>query len=577
MGNNARLRQLAIAAVLFFVVPPAAGAADVKPGVLSGGTFTPQVPPAAQFGPESGRECARSAILSDLERTAADSARKNQLAVAEKDPQLCAVATTFLGWKEQGAVPASVAGPVAQYLGVAARPEVQVASFDSGAADDVVPALLQTLGNFMANASQPRFGLAVEKTRARGTSGGRSAEERKETARVVLVLLDSAVSFQPFPRKLELGAGATVAGELRGDWTSVKVLVSDELGKLGTPEQPPGKAFKAEVKCEDKPGGRVTLEVRGESAAGTRTLSTVAIQCGGELPTSFPTARAAWPRDLPAQERKMEEAVNAERAVVGLPPLEADQALAGVARKVAEELREAVAAGRAPQADTGGLLQEAGLASPVLLQNPGEAVSAEEAQARFALSPSTRQSILSTEVNHMGVGVASSKDAMGRNTVLVVQLFTRVLAPVDVAQAKQDFYAAVQKKREEAKAPAATVDPAIDRIMQKYAESMASAGGKLPSDMADEITHPLRAPYKAINMIEGAKGSIEDFLKESTVTWDGNAMGVGIAQGTHPVLGKNALFVAFVVATPRGAEGAKATPAAAKPRPKSGGAKPKTK
>ena len=266
----------------------------------------------------------------------------------------------------------------------------------------------------------------------------------------------------------------------------------------------------------------------------------------------------------------MAEAVNAERAVVGLPALEADEALAGVARKVAEQLRDAVAAGRAPQVDTGGLLKEAGLATPVLLQNPGEAPSAEEAQARFALSPSTRQNILSTEVNRLGVGLASSKDAAGRPAVLAVQLFTRLLPAVDVAQVKKDFYAEVQKKREEAKAPAAAVDPAIDRVMQKYAESMASAGGKLPDDMANEITHPLRTPYKAINMIEGAKGSIQDFLKESTVTWDGSAMGVGIAQGTHPVLGKNALFIAFVVATPRGAEGgAKAAPAAAsKPKPK---------
>ncbi len=414
----------------------------------------------------------------------------------------------------------------------------------------------------MTNAGSPRFGLVMELKRTG------SARERKEKARVSLAMLDMPVMFQPFPRKLEPGASATVAGEVRGDWTTVKVFVSDEMGKLDAPEQPPGKTFKGELKCEDKPGGRTTMEIRGEGAAGTRTLATIAIQCGGDIPTTFPIAKAVWSRDLTAQEQKMGEAVNAERAAIGLPALEADPALAGAARKVAEQLRDAVAAGRAPQVDTAAVLKEAGVSTPVLLQNPGEAARAEDAEEQFALSPSTRQNMLSAEVNRMGMGLAESKDPLGRPAVVAIQLFTKLLPPVDVAQARKDFYAAVDKKREEAKAPAAHVDPTIERIMQKYAEAMAGAGGKLPNDMADEITHPLRAPYKAINMVEGAKGSIDDFLKDTTVTWDGSAMGVGIAQGNHPVLGKNALFIAFVVATPRGAEGGKAAPAAGKAKPK---------
>lgn len=566
MPTALRPHRLAAALLLAALLGSGARAYDPGkrvPGTVAGGAFTPQLPASAQLGTDPAVQCPRSTVLTDLEKKLGDLAAQRKLPLAEKDGQLCELADTFLGWKDDGQVPPQLAAAVAQHLGLPFRPEVRLASFDTSDPATITPALLDALAGLMSSATSPRFGLVMDLKRTG------SVRERKEKARVALAMLDAPVSFRPFPRKLEPGASATVAGEVRGDWTSVKVLVSDELGKLATPEQPPGKAFQAELKCQDKAGGRATAEIRGESAAGERTLATIAIQCGGDLPTSFPLARAAWPTDTAGQEQKMAEAVNAERTAVGLPALEADEALAGVARKVAEQLRDAVAAGRAPQVDTGGLLKEAGLATPVLLQNPGEAPSAEEAQTRFALSPSTRQNILSTEVNRLGVGLASSKDAAGRPAVLAVQLFTRLLPAVDVAQVKKEFYAEVQKKREEAKAPSAAVDPAIDRVMQKYAESMAGAGGKLPDDMANEITHPLRAPYKAINMIEGAKGSIQDFLKESTVTWDGSAMGVGIAQGTHPVLGKNALFIAFVVATPRGAEGgAKSAPAASKPRPK---------
>ncbi len=566
-------RQAAAFALIAALASGAQAAEAIKPGVIANGTLTPQAAPAAQLGPATAWECPRSAILSDLEKQAADLAKKRQLPPPQKDGQLCAVAGTFISWKE-GQVPPSLAGPVAQHLGLVARPEVQVATFESGAPADVVPGLLQALAGFMANAKQPRYGLVVEKVRVRGASGSRAAEERKETAKVALVMLDAQVLFQPFPRRLEAGASAFVAGEAVGDWSSTKVTVSDELGAISTPEQAPGKAFKAEVKCGQKPG-QATMEIRGEAAAGGRTLATVAIQCGGDLPRSYPLARQPWPADAAGQEQKMAEVINAERTALGLPALDYDPALAGVARTVAEQLRDALAEGRAPSVDTGGLLKDAGLASPVLLQNPGEAPTAEEAQARFSLSPSTRQNLYSAEVNHMGIGLATAGEPGGRTSVVVIQLFTKSLPPMDVAQVKQELYAEVQKKREEFKAPEAKVDPQIDQVMQQYAEAMAAAGGKLSDEQANELTHALRAPFKSINMIEGSKASVADFLKDSTVTWDGEALGAGVAQGTHPVLGKNALFFAFVVATPRPPEkppaAAKSTPvipkAAAKPAP----------
>jgi hypothetical protein len=165
-------------------------------------------------------------------------------------------------------------------------------------------------------------------------------------------------------------------------------------------------------------------------------------------------------------------------------------------------------------------------------------------------------------------------DANGRATVLVTQLFTRVLAPLDVAAAKADVYAQVEKLRAEAKAPVAAQDPRIDKVAQAYADALAHAGGKLSDDKASDLTQPLKGPFKSINMIEGAKASVAEFLKDSTVTWDGSALGVGVSQGTHPVLGKNAVYLTLIVATPRGDEKAggakgtvtpKATPKPAKP------------
>ena len=566
MVHTQRIPRLAAAVVLAASVltVPAAQAADAKPGAVVNGAFAPQSPGATQFGPDKSRECPRNPILVELERQLPVVAEQNKLPVAQKDGQLCAVAVTFLGWKDTGAIPGGVAEGVAKHLGVPARPGVQVAQFASSAPEDVVPALLQTLANFMANSGQPRYGLAVEAKRARGTS--RAAEERKESARVVLVLLDEPIAFQPFPRKLAQGASGTVAGELLGEWQNPKLLVSDATGKLSTPEQAAGKAFKAAVACGDKPG-RIQVEIRGEIPAGSRTLASVPILCGGELATTFPLAGEEWPKDTAAQEQKLAEAVNAERTAAGLPPLEWDPALAGVAREVSQKLKEAITAGRAPEVDTGALLKQADLSSPVVLQNPAEAASAEEAAARFTASPTNRQNIFSAEVNHLGVGIVPNADASGRNTVLVTELFTRVLPAIDVVKTKAEVYAEVEKLRAEAKAPAAALDPRIDKVAQAYADALAKAGGKLSDDRAGELTQPLKGPYKSINMIEGAKASVADFLKDSTVTWDGSAIGIGLAQGNHPLLGKNTVYLTLIVATLRGEEKGGKAPAKAPAKP----------
>ncbi|HET6411003.1 MAG TPA: hypothetical protein VFG53_03005 [Anaeromyxobacter sp.] len=64
-------------------------------------------------------------------------------------------------------------------------------------------------------------------------------------------------------------------------------------------------------------------------------------------------------------------------------------------------------------------------------------------------------------------------------------------------------------------------------------------------DEASEITRGIRIAYKGIDLIDGAKANPLDFAEDQTALSPCTTMGLGMTQGDHPVLGKNAVYVTF--------------------------------
>src|SRR5262249_57594729 len=93
---------------------------------------------------------------------------------------------------------------------------------------------------------------------------------------------------------------------------------------------------------------------------------------------------------------------------------------------------------------------------------------------------------------------------------------------------------------------------------RKMAEELAGAKGELRKSRQEELVQPLRGKYGAINVVSGAKTDPTEFAEEPIVVSGGNLMGVGIALGLHPALGKNAPYVVEIISS---------APAAAKKAP----------
>lgn len=541
------LAALALASSLL-----ATGCAGVQanrklPGVVANGQLTPARPPSASFGPDPARSCdASSGVLGYLTPQLATLAKDRGTPVPEADGRLCAVAEAFLGWPGKDEPREALRLFVSNYFGVATPVgRVIFETVDSsvnptGAGDqpvsearDMASKAYELVGGYsIGGAVKPRYGIAYDRV-------------GKKVNRMVVVVQDATVELEPVPRRLAAGQRAVLAGHLLGKYQNPKVFVSDVAGGL-TKVDGTGQAFKTDLACGDRPGFLI-VEIRGEVEGQSRVVANIKVGCNVDLPVSVALAGEAWPADLPGQEKRTLQEINAARGALGLPALAWDDQVAEVARAVSEQLREDSRAGRSPQVDLGAMLAKAGVASSVILQNPGQARTAQEASERFLSSPSHRAAPLSPDVTHAGVGLAPYTDAGGQASVFMTQLFIKQLPPVDVEKVRQELRAGIAKARAAAGVSTLASDATFEEQAQKYAIELAAARGNLPPARDEKLVASLSKGY-VVKMLVGPSVHPLEFAAEKKATTAGQVMGVGVAQGIHAQLGKNAFYVVILIA-----------------------------
>ncbi len=569
MGELARhhLTARGVAAVCLALAVAAPGTATAarsrrEPGKISDGQFAPARPPAADYGPNKNEDCLTGGTLDDVLRQLSGTAKSHGRKAPEPDARVCAVAEAFLGWEpaKDGVPRPRVLAFTSQWFGLPApvNPPT-IATLETEDTRVIAEKVVEAATNEALRASVSRVGLATQRL-------------RKGVTKVVFVVLDAPVELDPLPRRLEPGQTAKLSGKLLGGATEPEVLVSDVVGKLSEPKQGEGDAFAADVACGDRKG-RIQIEIRAGAGTGkTGTVASFPVLCGEQLPASVAVASQPWPTNQAGAERKIFDLLNGERAQAGLPPVEFDPAVANVAREISADIAARGGTPGGPSVDE--RLKKAGIASQVVLQSAAADRSYERAHERLVASPSNRANIMTTEANKVGVGATTAQDSEGHPLVILSEVFIKELPPVDVEQVRQQLRDAVGQKRKDARTNALTPDATLDATAQKYAEALAAAGGSLPKEKAQEITAPLNAGFRTVTMVSGAKPEPLDLAEEPQSTAAGKVLGVGVAQGRHPVLGRNAVYAVIMVGATRSAA---AEPASAPAKKKKAApAKPKT-
>jgi uncharacterized protein YkwD len=466
------------------------------------------------------------------------------------DGRLCAVAEALLAWQGDE-VPAHVRAPLGQYFGLpGGAPEMVLATIETDDPRLIAERLTETIQGYGSRAPGPRYGLAVNLIA--GKRGERAGKDDAGRTRLVLALYSEVVQLDPVPRRLELGQKATLAGTLAGDTENPKVLISDAQGRFTTLEPPPGKAFKAELACEAKPG-RIMVEIRGEEMGNERVLASFSVACATELPATVALAPpVAWPAEPERQEQKMADLINAERTGAGLPPLTWLPPLGKIARAVAEQMRDGAKKGAVVvPVNIVQRLNEADVTAPVVLQNPAAAPSGETAHDRLMASPSHRANIMSTEVTHGGLGVAVGADASGKPVVYVTQLFIKVLPPPDLPAVKQTIRDVIARKRAKEKLAVLVQDPTLEQLAQGYAAAVAAGEGRPPKEKYDALVKALDKGFRKVEILTSVKLDPADYAEEPNVLSTGKFVGLGAALGKHPAYGKNSVFVVLLIGNKR--------------------------
>ncbi|MFL5309979.1 MAG: CAP domain-containing protein [Myxococcales bacterium] len=536
-----RQARAGLAAVLVAAGCAGAGGGAQRAGgggataTVAAGKFTPSSPAAQSYG-DVQRRCGAIGITRYMGTDTADQAKQARKPAPQIDGRLCAVAESLLGWDEKQTVPESVLAFLAFHHGIPSGtvPRVVVATIDVESERDLATRLEEPLIQFMTSAAaQVNYGVAS----TRGSSGG---------TKVALAMQEPEVTVEQFPRKLEAKGEATLSGRLLGPLENAKVLISGPRGKLEQPESKPGKEFRVPVSCGGQTG-RIVIEIRGEEQGQVALAGNFPVYCGIDPPTSvdLPTPGG----DAAQQERAIFDEINAERSSAGLAPLQWDDKVAQAARSVSESEAKAGGSG-ATIAELPQRLKAAGVASPVVLANPGVRRSALDAHRRFGLSPVYRANYMSTEATHGGAGVANGKDAQGGAVAFVTEVFVRELAQMDASAVAPKLREALNKRRASAGMAAFKDDPTLDKVAQEYAQALAGAGGKMSDAKHSQLASPLYKSFRIVDVLSGAKVDPLEFADEKTViTSKEKAIGIGVSQGDHPVLGKNATYVVLVTGT----------------------------
>jgi uncharacterized protein YkwD len=229
----------------------------------------------------------------------------------------------------------------------------------------------------------------------------------------VIVVLASrrGVRLEPFPRAVRQGERVSLSGQLRSGLCNARVFLSAPSGEVREVSTAGAVWFRATVPLEEP--GRYVVEVLADGPQGPTVAGLFPVAAGA---ASFEEpALPAAPGDPAADGASaVLEALAAARRHHGLAALEPDAALAELAQRHSEVMRDSGILGHvlARERPLTERLGRAGVRFRRVFENVAAAPSALEAHGAAEESPAHLRNILEPGARRVGVGLA--RDASGR-------------------------------------------------------------------------------------------------------------------------------------------------------------------
>jgi uncharacterized protein YkwD len=364
---------------------------------------------------------------------------------------------------------------------------------------------------------------------------------------LVLLAADRKVRLAPFPRDVEPGASATLAGSLDRTLRHPRAFVTLPSGAVHEIEVRGGTSFRAQVAFE-APGMHV-VEVVADGPGGPEVTALLAVRAGA-LPAARDTARsaAAEPAGDAEAEAAVVRALNALRTRAGLSPLRVTPELSAAARRQSEHMRDAgkvahILPGSGELADR---LRSASIPFRRAYENVARAGTALAAHEAAEESPAHRANMLQPSATRVGVGLAHGRLPSGGASVYLTEI---LLEPPDHGadsplRPEARVREALWRERARAGQPPLTSDPALDALATTTAEDLRARDATDPGDLGDRALR-LRRELAGVDVFVA---SAPDDAVRSANLRDRRfrRVGVGVATGDSRRFGAGRLFIAVV-------------------------------
>lgn len=409
-------------------------------------------------------------------------------------------------------------------------------------ADSLEEGIASSVGQFMNRQTYNRWGAAVV--------------ERAGLSVAVVMLSWRWVELEPVPRQVGEGDPIAVRGRLIGDHRNPAVVVAQPDGQVR--RLPAGSGPDFDVRVPTGAEGTYQVEVVGRGEHGDTVIANFPVFVGTEIPRQVRLSGVAdgGGRDVESVRRELIEMLNETRRGAGLPELTEHAGLREVALGHSRDMVANDYIGhQSPRSGTpADRVRTSGLQSGLVLENIGRGYSAAEIHRGLMESPGHRANLVNPDVSHVGIGVVAQPEG-ARSAFIVTEVFVRMAERVDLAGAPSTIVDLINRSRSARGAPPVEIQDHLSEAAQNAATEFFADPGLSQQDTVDDASASLRRFAIAYRRLGGVMAIVADVSEagalEPTLDPDVRHIGIGVAQGTRPDTGPNAIAVVIILAWPR--------------------------
>lgn len=370
---------------------------------------------------------------------------------------------------------------------------------------------------------------------------------------IVVVLSWRHLEIDPIPRAMPSGAPIRVHGRLAEGYTNPTIVAQAPDGQ--TIRYPAGGGPDFDVRVPTEASGAYRIELLARGPHGESVLLNAPVYAGTEPPRSVRLDRppeVSGAQDVATVREQLLQYVNRSRAEVGLAPLETDAALDAVALAHTRDMIDHDFVGHtSPTTGTAAdRVRAAGIQSGLVLENIGRGYSASEIHRGLLDSPGHRANLVNSQATHVGIGVIAEEES-GRSAFLVTEVFIRVAPAIDTSAAPGMLLDRINRARQARGAAAMRIDQNLQNAAQEAAEAFFSEPSSSQQDTVDRASASLRRfgiQYRRIGGVMAVVTSLDEAQQlEPALDDTVRLAGIGVAQGTRPDTGPNAIAVVIVL------------------------------